>query len=172
MTFSQNQNFKKNAIISTMKIAFLQTGGTIDKDYPLGATNHGYEFEIGEPAFNSVLNKAKPDFDFNIYSVLKKDSLDITEEDRNDILKFVENLSEDKIIITHGTDTIHKTAEKLSEINNKTIVLTGAMLPEKFSDSDADFNIGMAVAGVQALLPGVYICLYGKIQNWKEFKNK
>ena len=155
-----------------MKIIFIQTGGTIDKDYPQNATNHGYEFEIAEPAFDSILKRAKPDFEYEVLSVLKKDSLDITDEDRQKIFDTVNGVSENKIVITHGTDTIHVTAKKLSEIKNKTIVLTGAMLPEKFKDTDADFNLGMAVAGVQVLSGGVYVCLYGKLQKWEEFKNK
>jgi L-asparaginase len=65
-----------------MKIVFIQTGGTIDKDYPQDATNHGYKFEIAEPAFDPILKRAKPDFEYEVLSVLKKDSLDITDEDR------------------------------------------------------------------------------------------
>ena len=104
--------------------------------------------------------------------LLRKDSLDITDGDRENIFKSIEDTNADKIIITHGTDTIHVTAKRLSEVKNKTIVLTGAMLPEKFSDTDADFNLGMAVAGVQVLPFGVYICLYGKISPWDKFINK
>jgi L-asparaginase len=73
--------------------------------------------------------------------------------------------------VTHGTDTIYKTAEVLADIKDKTIVLTGARLPEKFYDSEADFNLGMAVAGAQILPPGVYIALYGLITPWDKFIN-
>jgi L-asparaginase len=156
----------------TGKIVFIQTGGTIDKDYPQGATNHGYEFQIGEPAFISILNRANPDFEYEITSIAKKDSLDLTDEDRKIILETVKNSDTDKIVITHGTDTIHITAKVLSEVKNKTIILTGAMLPEKFYDSDADFNVGMAVGAVQSLSFGVYVCLYGKVLPWDKFKNK
>lgn len=155
-----------------MKITFIQTGGTIDKDYPQGAINHGYEFEITDPAFIPILARAKPDFEYEIISVLKKDSLDITEEDRIRIYDLISSSVNNKFVITHGTDTIHLTAEKLSKISDKTIVLTGAMLPEKFYDSDADFNLGMAVGGVETLPYGVYICLYGNLVKWELFKNK
>ncbi len=153
-----------------MKITLVQTGGTIDKDYPKGETNHGYEFQIGEPAFNAILKKAKPNFQYEVFSVLKKDSLDITDDDREEICSFVESLDNDKIVITHGTDTIHLTARKLAGISGKTIVLTGAMLPEKFYDSDASFNLGMAIGAVEALNNGVYVALYGAVVPWDKFK--
>ena len=155
-----------------MKIIFIQTGGSIDKDYPQNETNHGYEFKISGPSFRNILNRAKPDFEYEVLSVLKKDSLDITDEDRQNLFDIVKNLNENKIVITHGTDTIQLTAKKLSEVKNKKIVLTGAMIPEKFKDSDADFNLGMAVAGVQFLSDGVYIALFGKLSKWEEFENK
>lgn len=153
-----------------MKILCIQAGGTIDKDYPKGQTNHGYNFEITEPAFISVFERAKPDFEYEIISVVKKDSLDMNDEDREKIKFTIINNTAEKVIVTHGTDTIHLTAKNLSDIKGKIIILTGAMLPEKFRDSDADFNIGMAVAATQILNAGVYICLYGKIVNWDKFK--
>ena len=77
----------------------------------------------------------------------------------------------DRVVITHGTDTMVKTAETLQDkAINKVVVLTGAMLPEKFVNSDAKFNIGMAVAAVQTLPPGIYIALYGCVVPWKRFK--
>lgn len=155
-----------------MIITFIQTGGTIDKDYPQGEDNHGYEFKIEEPAFRSILGRVKPCFEVDVFLLLKKDSLDITEEDRDLILQSVQNIQNDKIVITHGTDTIHQTAEKLSVIKGKTIVLTGAMLPEKFRDSDAMFNLGMAVGAVQILEEGVYIALYGIVVPWYIFEKR
>ena len=146
-----------------MKIIFIQTGGTIDKDYPQGETNHGYEFKIGNPAVETNLKKAKPNFEYEIISLLQKDSLDITEQDRQNIYDEIESLSENKIVITHGTDTMRITAEFLKSIKEKTIVLTGSMLPEKFYESEADFNIGMAIGCVQTLTPGVYTVLNGEI---------
>ncbi len=153
-----------------MKITFIQTGGTIDKIYPRTETSHGYNFEIGDPAFIAILEKVNPSFQFDSLSVVKKDSLDFTDEDRQVVFDTVNNCENENIIITHGTDTIHKTAEKLSTIKNKKVILTGAMLPAEFSKSDAMFNLGMAVGAVEMLsAPGVYICLYGVVVPWDKF---
>ncbi|MDB4710818.1 asparaginase domain-containing protein [Flavobacteriales bacterium] len=144
-----------------MNILFLQTGGTIDKDYP--KSTKGYAFEIHEPAVKRILQKLNPSFSFKIQTVLKKDSLEINEIDRDIILKTCNNAKEDKIIITHGTDTIGETAEFLSSIKNKTIILTGSMRPQRFSNSDADLNIGIAIGGIQAISKGIYVALHGLI---------
>ena len=144
-----------------MKILFLQTGGTIDKDYP--HTTKGWAFEIHEPAVNRILNKLNPSFSYEIKSVLKKDSLEINNEDRDLLLEICKNAKENKIIITHGTDTMEETAVHLNSIKNKTIIITGSMRPEKFTDSDADLNIGMAISGVQTLSNGIYIAMHGLI---------
>ncbi len=155
-----------------MKITFVQAGGTIDKDYPQGENHHGYEFKIGEPAFKFVIEKLRRTgliFDTDFVFCKKKDSLDLTDQDRDDIKKCVEDIDNDKIIITHGTDTIMLTASVLDKIRDKVIVLTGASLPEKFTMSDADFNIGMSCAAVQLLPNGVYIALDGHVQPWRKF---
>ncbi len=143
-----------------MQIAFIQTGGTIDKDYP--KVTKGWAFEIAEPAFNRVLEKLNPSFSFNSYELLKKDSQEITLEDREKLKSLCESISEDKIIITHGTDTMAETAKYLSRIN-KTIVITGAMKPERFSNSDAPINIGAAIAACQTLNKGCYIVMHGMV---------
>jgi len=147
-----------------MKILFVQTGGSIDKDYP--RATKGYAFEITEPAVKRILQKVKPNFEFEIISVLKKDSLDITEKDREKIHETCKKVDGDKIIVTHGTDTMMETAEKLSDIKDKVIILTGATKPEKFSDSDAQFNIGTAVGAVNVLNNGVHIAMNGRIYPW------
>ena len=144
-----------------MNILFLQTGGTIDKDYP--KTSKGWAFEIHEPAVKRILKKLNPSFNFNIQSILKKDSLEINENDRNLILKVCKESKENKIIITHGTDTIGETAQFLSVIKNKTIILPGSMRPERFSNSDADLNIGISIGGIQSIKNGVYVALHGLI---------
>jgi L-asparaginase len=153
-----------------MQVAFVQTGGTIDKDYPRTENSHGYNFEIGNPVFEDILRSINPLFDWHGYSVLRKDSLDMNDEDRQEIYDGVTSLSEEKIVITHGTDTVYETARKLASIRNKFIVMTGAMLPGKFASSDAMFNLGMAVGALQTLRdPGVYISLYGRIVPWNEY---
>lgn len=151
-----------------MKIVFIQAGGTIDKDYP--RTQKGYAFEIGEPAVKRILEKVHPSFDFEVVSLLKKDSLDITEKDRDRILEACEKADAEKIVVTHGTDTMIETAKKLSGVENKAVVLTGAMKPEKFSDSDACFNVGAAVGALSVLSSGVYIAMNGLVLPWNKVK--
>ncbi len=102
-----------------MKILFISTGGTIDKVYSRKAKI--YNFEISEPAIKRILEVVNPNFDYDIKSILKKDSMDITDKDGEIILNEVRKVKEDKIIITHGTDTMINTAKKLSSIKNKTI---------------------------------------------------
>jgi L-asparaginase len=149
-----------------MKITFLQTGGTIDKDYPAGDNNHGYAFEITTPAVRRILEKLDPlECEYEIVECLKKDSLDITDNDRAKIASTCKSIPDECIVITHGTDTIRETAESLASLKDaKTIVLTGAMKPERFKDSDADFNLGLAVGAVSTLENGVYIALNGVIE--------
>lgn len=155
-------------MIMAMKILFLQTGGTIDKDYPSGDDNHGYGFEITTPAYERILKRVNPSFEYETKAILQKDSLDITDEDRQSILQACKQSEAEKIVITHGTDTMIQTAALLAELTNKTIVLTGAMLPELFKDSDADFNLGCAVGAVTSCQPGVYIAMNGSLMGWDE----
>lgn len=147
-----------------MHITCIQTGGTIDKAYPRGDTHHGYNFEILDAALVRVLTDFAPLITYDLVSVCRKDSLDITEDDRAAIVAAVTNSTSDKVLITHGTDTIHITAERIAQESlAKTVVLTGANLPEVFKGSDASFNLGMALSGVEVLSHGVYIALNGLI---------
>jgi L-asparaginase len=147
-----------------MKILFLQTGGTIDKDYAEKAGT--YNFEINEPAFSRILLRVRPKFEYEIKSILKKDSLDLTDKDRELIFNTCKNSNSNKIIITHGTDTMVKTASVLSKIKDKLIVLVGAHKPEKFLESDAQFNLGLAVGAASLLEKGVFIAMDGRIFEW------
>lgn len=149
-----------------MKIFIIQTGGTIDKDYP--KQQLGYAFEITEPAAERILKRVNPAFEFEIIPLIKKDSLDLTDDDREQLLQVCRRISLKQIVITHGTDSIIKTAEYLSVIRDKTIILTGAFRPEKFYDSDAGFNLGLAIGAVQLMPPSVYIALSGRIFKWDE----
>jgi len=143
-----------------MTITFIQTGGTIDKDYP--HTSKGWAFEIHEPALERVLEKLNPSFEFNVVSAFKKDSLEITNDDLKKLREIIEQVNSDKIIITHGTDTMAKTASFISDLSiKKTIVITGSMRPQKFVDTDADVNLGMAIAAVQTSEFGVFLCMHG-----------
>ncbi|HKZ95180.1 MAG TPA: asparaginase domain-containing protein [Candidatus Bathyarchaeia archaeon] len=151
-----------------MKIVFIQTGGTIDKDYP--RTQKGYAFEIGKPAVERILQRVHPNFDFQIVSLLRKDSLDITKQDREKILEACRKADADKIVVTHGTDTMIETAKRLSDIKDKVMILTGALRPERFSDSDALFNVGTAIGAINVLTNGVYIAMSGRIYPWNEVR--
>ena len=142
-----------------MKIKFFAVGGTIDKVYFDSLSR----YEVGDSNISDILQNARVNFDYEIASLLKKDSLDMTEQDRLIVLKAVQDDLNDKIIITHGTDTMIETAKALSPIKDKVIVLTGAMEPAKFKTSDAVFNIGSAVASVQVLPTGVYLAISGRI---------
>lgn len=147
-----------------MKILFIQTGGTIDKDYPRSIG--GYAFEISTPAVARILPDINPGFSWEIISAMKKDSQEISEDDRQALLNICEDSDHEYIIITHGTDTMIETARYLSGSEGKVIVLTGAMRPERFSNSDAAFNLGTAIGAVQILPKGVYIAMHGGIFRW------
>jgi len=149
-----------------MKITFITAGGTIDKDYASSAGT--YNFEIAEPAVARILQNINPNFEYEIIPVLKKDSLDMDDDDRQLLFDACSKTDNDKIIITHGTDTMVKTAEKLSTVNNKSIVLFGSSKPERFNNSDASFNLGAAVGVINCLKEGVYISMNGRVYEWHE----
>jgi len=113
------------------------------------------------PNISVVFDELKLCFTYTIESLMKKDSLEITEEDREIIFQAAATSSSDRILITHGTDTMVQTAKKLASIKGKTIVLTGALKPALFKTTDAVFNIGCAVVAVQTLHRGVYIVMNG-----------
>lgn len=144
-----------------MKVLFIQTGGTIDKDYP--KQNNGYAFEIAEPAVHRILERAQPAFTFDVVSLFTKDSQEITNADREKLKTYLKTRPEDKVVITHGTDTLIQTAKFLGTIPGKTIVLTGAFKPERFKDSDADVNLGLALGAISALEEGTFIAMNGLV---------
>jgi len=151
-----------------MKVLFIGAGGSIDKDYPRKAQT--YSFEIGEPTVKEILESVRLSFDYEIVSVLKKDSLDMAEADRKKIYDACNEADADKIIITHGTDTMVKTAEVLDSIKGKLIILTGSAVPSKFRNTDAPFNIGVAVGALDLLKNGVYIAMNGHIFEWDKVR--
>ncbi len=142
-----------------MKIKFITTGGTIDKVY----FDQKSEFQVGEPQIANMLKEANITFTYQVQSLLRKDSLDITDVDRDLIYSTIKNDDHQHIIITHGTDTMLVTAQRLQSIPNKVIVFTGSMQPAKIRLTDAFFNIGYAIAAVQMMPSGVYIAMNGKI---------
>lgn len=140
-------------------ISILTTGGTIDKVY----FDAKSEYEVGPPNIERVLGELNLSISYTITPLFRKDSLDLTDDDRKIIRHAVLNSENDHILITHGTDTMAETAQALLGIENKTIVLTGALEPALFKTSDAIFNIGCALGAVQALPTGVYIAMNGSI---------
>ncbi len=141
------------------EISIIAVGGTIDKIY----FDAKSEYEVGPPNIEKVLSELNLSISYRVNSLMRKDSLDLTAEDRLLIAETVANDPCDRILITHGTDTMVETAKELTTIPEKTIVLTGALEPALFKTSDAVFNIGCALGAVQSLAPGVYIAMNGKI---------
>lgn len=135
------------------------TGGTIDKVYFDAKST----FEVGEPQIEEVLREANLAIDYRVTSLMRKDSLELTDTDRRVIRAAVEQTASRQIVITHGTDTMINTARNLGGLPGKTIVLTGAMQPARFRFTDAVFNIASAIMAVQTLPAGVYIAMNGRI---------
>jgi len=146
-------------MLRSMFIRFITTGGTIDKIY-FDALS---QFEVGESQVEHILKEGLVQFDYEIVSLLQKDSLEITDEDRTKLRGYIERDDAALYIVTHGTDTMAETAAALQGLEAKTIVLTGALTPARFRTTDAIFNVGMAVAAVQACPPGVYIAMNGTV---------
>ncbi len=146
-----------------MAIRIFVGGGTFDKEYD----------EIHERLYfkdthlPEMLDLGRCKVSVAVTTLMLIDSLDMKDSDRQKILEACKNCKEDKVVITHGTGTMEDTAKLLGEnINNKTIVLTGAMVPYRFGSSDGMFNLGSAIAFVQSLPKGVYIAMNGKYFRW------
>jgi L-asparaginase len=154
-----------------MKISVYTAGGTIDKIY----FDANSEFQVGKPQIGELLDEANVSFSYTVESLLRKDSLEMTDADRQLIRDKLEADSNDHILITHGTDTMAATARWLMGLPGKTVVLTGSMQPASLRNSDAIFNIGYAIASLQHLSEGVYIAINGKVfdpehvhKNWEQ----
>ncbi|MFO8078465.1 MAG: asparaginase domain-containing protein [Thermoplasmatota archaeon] len=142
-----------------MTVKILVTGGTFDKEY-MELTG---ELIFKNTHVHEMLKLARCKTEIKIRTLMMIDSLEMTDYHRGIILEKCKNSNEDKIVITHGTDTMAKTAQYLGEhLTDKTIVLTGALIPYAFGSSDGLFNLGSALAFVQALPRGVYIAMNGK----------
>jgi L-asparaginase len=143
-------------------IRVLVTGGTFDKEYD--EINGKLYFK--QTHLPELFNLGRCSLDISIRTLMMIDSLEMNEDDRDIIIRACKRCKEDKIVITHGTDTMVKTAQILEEQNiPKTIVLTGAMIPIKFGSSDGFFNLGSSLAFAQTLPHGVYIAMNGKYFN-------
>lgn len=145
-----------------MSIRIFITGGTFDKEYN-ELTGQLYFNDSHLPEMLDLGRNLVP---VEVRTLMMVDSLEMTNEDRELIAEHCKKSKEDKIIITHGTDTMAETAKLLAEkLSGKTIVITGAMIPYKFGSSDGLFNLGSAMAFVQTLSPGVYVAMNGRYFN-------
>ena len=145
--------------MSAEPLLVLTTGGTIDKVYFDAAS----EYEVGEPTVPMVFREGRVILPWRLKELLRKDSLELDDADRELIRSTCEAASERRILITHGTDTMTATAAVLRGIAGKTIVLTGALAPAGFRDTDAVFNLGLALGAAQSMPPGVYIAMNGTV---------
>ncbi len=153
----------------TKKVSLLSTGGTIAKMY--NELSGELVFDAGH--IQKMFKQGRSTLPIETINLMLKDSLEMDEKDRDIIFDAVQKSSKSHILITHGTDTMIKTAERLSTLSEKTIVLTGAMIPYAFKNSDAIFNLSFAMASVQTLSKGIYICMNGQIFQWDNVqKNK
>lgn len=140
-------------------IDIFTTGGTIDKIY-FDALS---EYHIGPTPLPDILAENNVYVAHRVTQLMRKDSLELADADRLDIRAAIVASDADKILLTHGTDTMVQTGLVLTDIPGKTIVITGAMQPATLRISDAEFNVGFALAATQTLPPGVYIAMNGEI---------
>ena len=144
-----------------MKVIFLATGGTIDKVYFDALST----FQVGESMLSSMLEEVNVTLNYEVIQLMRKDSLEMTEEDRIMVRDLITEHPESRFVVTHGTDTMVQTAQAIGQIPGKTVVLTGALSPARFKGSDALFNLGSAVGAVQALNEGTFISMNGNLFN-------
>ncbi len=140
-------------------IQIFTTGGTIDKVY----FDANSEFEIGPSLVPELLSESNIHDGYRLRELLRKDSLEMTDQDRHRVLEAVRECDCQRILVTHGTDTMAETAKVLQEVAGKTIVLTGAMQPARMRRTDAVFNVGFAWACLQLLPAGVYLAMNGEV---------
>ena len=151
-----------------MTIKLLITGGTFDKEYD---ELHG-TLRFKDTHIQEMLKLGRSRLEVSIRTVMMIDSLEMTDDDRAMIVQNCRMAEEDRIVVTHGTDTMPETAKALgaARIEGKTIVLTGAMIPYAFGSSDGLFNLGSALSFVQTLPPGVYVAMNGMVFSWDNVK--
>ena len=144
-------------------ITLLITGGTLDKKY----NERNGQLEFSKSHCKEIIENNRASLKINYKELMLVDSLDMTPEQRTEIVASCINATDDKIVITHGTDTMVITASEIAKQNlSKTIVLTGAMIPFSLKKSEAEFNIGSALAFAQTLSAGVYIAMNGQFFKW------
>ncbi len=140
-------------------VLILTTGGTIDKLYFDALSS----YQIGDSVVDRLLQTARVTRPYRVVELLRKDSLELDDADREAIAAAVRAAPERHVVITHGTDTMTLTAQALAGMAGRTIVLVGALAPARFAESDATFNLGMAFATAQIAAPGVWITMNGRV---------
>ena len=140
-------------------ILVLTTGGTIDKAYFDDLST----YQVGETQIGRLLEVARVRYPFRIEELMRKDSLELDDDDRALIADRIAAVPQSRIVVTHGTDTMTATAARIGQLADKTVVLIGALAPARFNESDAAFNLGMAFATVQVAPPGTYITMNGTV---------
>ncbi|MEM9303238.1 MAG: asparaginase domain-containing protein [Pseudomonadota bacterium] len=152
--------------MSESSVSIITTGGTLDKVY----FDAKSDYQIGEPEIGRILREMNVTFRYELFSLMRKDSIEIDDADRELIHRTIDRSAARRVIVTHGTDSMVETARTLLAITDRTIVLTGALNPARFVGSDAVFNIGCAVGAVQSLPHGVYIVMNGRIWDPKRVR--
>ena len=148
-----------------MHLQVFTTGGTIDKVY----FDAKSAFEVGEPQIGVLFREAGVAFSYDIEVLFRKDSLDLTDADRDLVVQRVLDCAHARILVTHGTDTMAETARAVADAleaagdHEKVVVFVGSLTPARFKATDAEFNVGFAAAAVQALGPGVYVAMNGRV---------
>jgi L-asparaginase len=146
-----------------MSVRILVTGGTFDKEY----NERTGQLYFKDTHVAEMLRLGRSRVDVAIQTIMMIDSLDMTDADRALVVRHCREAPEDRIVVTHGTDTMTETAAAIARaVTSKTIVLTGAMVPYAFGSSDGLFNLGSALSFVQALPAGVYVAMNGKCFPW------
>ena len=150
-----------------MTLRILATGGTFDKHYDEIAG----KLDFADTHLNQVIAQSRITLPVQLEAVAMLDSLDMQDADRSNVLYACQRATETAIVIIHGTDTMRETAHVLGNANlDKTVILTGAMIPYEIANSDALFNFGFACGIAQTLPNGVYIAMNGQIFNWDNVK--
>jgi len=153
-----------------MSVRFFVTGGTFDKEY----NELNGELYFKQTHLPEMLSLGRSRVEAEVTTLMMVDSLQMTDDQRDLVARACREASEDRIVVTHGTDTMAETARVIAQgVSEKTVVLTGAMIPWKFGSSDGLFNLGSALAFAQTLPPGVYLSMNGRWFPWNNVrKNK
>lgn len=141
------------------QLAILTCGGTFDKVYHDALS----DYTIGDPCAHDILAEAGMRDGWELLEVMRKDSLDMTDADRDHLHQAAADCTAAHLVVVHGTDTMVDSAARLANLADKTIVFTGAMSPARFRQSDATFNLGFAIAAALTASPGVYIAMGGQL---------